>query len=95
MATWPGLSRATNVSVFMLGIAPAQVWDLALGSAELHGVCTGPTLKPVKGASLFLFLKLGVMFSLFQSEGMPLNCRDFSKGIWNWMILKVPCPVFL
>lgn len=67
------------MSVFTLGIAPAQVWDLALGLAELHGVCTGPALKPVKGASLFLFLKVRVMFSLFQPEGMSLNCHDFSK----------------
>ncbi|KAK4830184.1 hypothetical protein QYF61_008975 [Mycteria americana] len=34
--------------VLVLGIAPTQVQDLALGLVELHEVCTGPPLKPVK-----------------------------------------------
>ncbi|KAK4824932.1 hypothetical protein QYF61_021552 [Mycteria americana] len=34
--------------VFVLGIAPTHVQDLALGLVELHEVHTGPPLKPVK-----------------------------------------------
>ncbi|KAK4832374.1 hypothetical protein QYF61_022229 [Mycteria americana] len=34
--------------VFVLGIAPPHVQDLALGLVELHEVHTGPPLKPVK-----------------------------------------------
>ncbi|KAK4819146.1 hypothetical protein QYF61_025826 [Mycteria americana] len=34
--------------VFVLGIAPTHVQDLALGLVELHEVRTGPPLKPVK-----------------------------------------------
>ncbi|KAK4822002.1 hypothetical protein QYF61_006616 [Mycteria americana] len=34
--------------VFVLGIAPAHVQDLALGLVELHELCMGPPLKPVK-----------------------------------------------
>jgi len=34
--------------VFVLGIAPTQVQDLALGLVELHEVHTGPPLKPVR-----------------------------------------------
>ena len=34
--------------VFVLGIALAQMQDLALGLVELHEVCTGPPLKPVQ-----------------------------------------------
>jgi len=33
--------------VFVLGIAPTHVQDLALGLAELHEVRVGPPLKPV------------------------------------------------
>ncbi|KAK4824941.1 hypothetical protein QYF61_021561 [Mycteria americana] len=35
-------------SVLLLGIALIQVQNLALGFVELHAVCTGPLLKPVK-----------------------------------------------
>jgi len=34
--------------VFVLGIAPTQVQDLALGLVELHGVHMGPPLQPVQ-----------------------------------------------
>ena len=34
--------------IFGLGIAPNQMQDLALGFVELHEVCTGPPLEPVK-----------------------------------------------
>ncbi|NXY06305.1 F120B protein, partial [Pteruthius melanotis] len=34
--------------VFVLGIAPTQVWDLVLGPVEIDEVCTGPPLKPVQ-----------------------------------------------
>ncbi|KAK4824261.1 hypothetical protein QYF61_012527 [Mycteria americana] len=34
--------------VFVLEIAPTRVQDLALGLVELHEVCMGPLLKPVK-----------------------------------------------
>ncbi|KAK4831337.1 hypothetical protein QYF61_017468 [Mycteria americana] len=34
--------------VFVLGIAPTHVQDLALGPVELHEVRTGPPLKPVR-----------------------------------------------
>ncbi|XP_074674578.1 translin-associated protein X isoform X2 [Strix aluco] len=34
--------------VFVLGIAPTHVQDLACGLIELHEVCTAPPLKPVQ-----------------------------------------------
>ena len=34
--------------IFMLGIAPTHVQDLARGRVELHAVCTGPPLQSVK-----------------------------------------------
>ena len=34
--------------VLILGIAPTQVQDLALGLVELHEVHVGPLLQPVK-----------------------------------------------
>ena len=34
--------------VFVLGIALTHMQDLALGPVELHEVCMGPPLKPVK-----------------------------------------------
>ncbi|KAK4829379.1 hypothetical protein QYF61_003719, partial [Mycteria americana] len=42
------LNPFTAQPVFVLGIAPTHVQDLALGLAELHEVHTGPPLKPVK-----------------------------------------------
>ena len=34
--------------VFVLGIASTHIQHLALGLVELHEVCTGPLVKPVK-----------------------------------------------
>lgn len=34
--------------IFVLGFAPTQVQHFVLGFVELHVVCTGPLLKPVK-----------------------------------------------
>ncbi|KAK4821092.1 hypothetical protein QYF61_013420 [Mycteria americana] len=42
------LNPFSTQPVFVLGIAPTHVQDLALGLVELHEVCTGPPLKPVK-----------------------------------------------
>ena len=42
------LSPFSAWSVFALGIALTHVQDLALGIVELHEVCAGPPLKPVK-----------------------------------------------
>ncbi|KAK4825708.1 hypothetical protein QYF61_002067 [Mycteria americana] len=42
------LSPFSIQPVFVLGIALTHVQDLALGLVELHEVCTGPPLKPVK-----------------------------------------------
>lgn len=33
----------------MFGIAPSKVQDLVLGFVDIHEVCTGPPLMPVKG----------------------------------------------
>ena len=36
------------LSVFILGISPDQVQDLALGFPELHEICMGTPFKPIK-----------------------------------------------
>lgn len=51
-------------SVFILGIAPTQVQDLALGVVELHEVCIGPSLEPVKQGSCFLAERTHIFLSL-------------------------------
>ncbi|KAK4827794.1 hypothetical protein QYF61_021747 [Mycteria americana] len=42
------LNPFSTQAVFVFGIAPTHVQDLALGLVELHEACTGPSLKPVK-----------------------------------------------
>ncbi|KAK4830748.1 hypothetical protein QYF61_013198 [Mycteria americana] len=42
------LNPFSTQPVFVLGIAPTRVQDLALGLVEFHEVCMGPPLKPVK-----------------------------------------------
>jgi len=42
------LNVLTAQPVFVLGIAPAQVQDLAVGLVELHEVHIDPLLKPVQ-----------------------------------------------
>ncbi|KAK4808149.1 hypothetical protein QYF61_000129 [Mycteria americana] len=44
----PAFNPFSAQPVFVLGIALTHVQDLALGLIELHDVCTGPPLKPVK-----------------------------------------------
>jgi len=42
------LTSFSSQPVFVLGIAPPHVQGLALDLVELHEVCTGPVLQPVK-----------------------------------------------
>ena len=42
------LSAFSTQPVFVFGIAPNHMQELALGLVELHGVRTGPSLKPVQ-----------------------------------------------
>ena len=42
------LNPLISQPVFVLGIAPTHVQDLALGLVELHEVCTGPPLQPIQ-----------------------------------------------
>ncbi|KAK4806814.1 hypothetical protein QYF61_005610 [Mycteria americana] len=56
-------------SVLILGIAPTQVQDLALGLVELHEVCGGPLLKPVKGINCIT--QLGVICKLAEDALNP------------------------
>ncbi|NWX21281.1 ARMC4 protein, partial [Aegotheles bennettii] len=45
---WTVLNPFSTQPVLVHGIAPIHVQDLALGLVELHVVCMGPPLKPVK-----------------------------------------------
>ena len=58
------LNRFSSQPVFVLGIAPTHVQDLALGLVELHEVLTGPVLMPVKSYYLLLLLMLINLSSL-------------------------------
>jgi len=42
------LNSFSTQPLFVLGIAPTRVQDLAFGLVELHEICTGSPLKPVK-----------------------------------------------
>ena len=42
------LNPSSALPVFVLGVAPTQMQDLALGLVEHYKDHTGPTLKPVK-----------------------------------------------
>ena len=44
---WAALKSFSTKSVFVVGIAPAQMQDFALGLIELHEVGLGRPLKPV------------------------------------------------
>jgi len=46
------LNEFSSQPIFVLGIAPNHVQNLALGLAELHEVCMGPPLTSVKVPSL-------------------------------------------
>ena len=45
---WAALKSFSTKSVFVVGIAPAQMQDFALGLIELHEVGMGPPLKSVQ-----------------------------------------------
>ncbi|KAK4821962.1 hypothetical protein QYF61_004966 [Mycteria americana] len=67
--------------VFVLGIAPTHVQDLALGLAELHEVHTGPPLKlveiPLDGIPSLHCVnrttQLGVVANLLRVHSIPLS----------------------
>jgi len=66
--------------VFMLGITPAHVQNLALGPVELHGVRTGPPLKPVK-----VTLSFGSVTATYSSRSPCLS----KFGGWSETSLDV------
>ncbi|KAK4817241.1 hypothetical protein QYF61_005263 [Mycteria americana] len=77
-------------AVFVLGIAPTHVQDLACGLVEVHEVCAGPPLKPVKVPldgipslqRVNRTTQLGVVGKLAEAALNPTSRKGFFRGFY-------------
>ncbi|PKU44988.1 hypothetical protein llap_4717 [Limosa lapponica baueri] len=91
------LNSSSAQPVFVLGIDPSHVQDLALGLAELHEVRTGPPLKPVQVPldgipslqRVVHTTQLGVIGTLAE-DALIVTVRVANKGVTEFIMVRVP-----